>query len=163
MNCGFGPLRNSVPSSSRGRSPVTGRCGASHSVATGAKLPVNQGTGAASAARHCPVRSRRCGTPATGLWCEGSFWASRLLAATSADAINGVGAGPSLDSGPKVRRYSPDTPFVPGRSTAWMTGQTPASYTLGGSCWTFGRGVLLEDGGGTSAPPENLRSAAPHD
>src|SRR5271154_6876623 len=48
VNCGFGPLRNNVPRSSRGRPPVTGRCGASHSIEIGAKLPASQGEGVAA-------------------------------------------------------------------------------------------------------------------
>src|ERR1700680_5191718 len=37
-NCGLGPLRKSVPLSSRGSSPVTLRNGASHSKGIGARL-----------------------------------------------------------------------------------------------------------------------------
>src|SRR5947209_19985657 len=37
-NCGLGPLRYSVPLSSRGNSPVTLRNGASHSIGIGARL-----------------------------------------------------------------------------------------------------------------------------
>src|SRR3954468_20499956 len=37
-NCGLGPLRYSVPLSSRGNSPVTFRNGASHSIGIGARL-----------------------------------------------------------------------------------------------------------------------------
>src|SRR3954452_20963632 len=37
-NCGLGPLRESVPLSSRGSSPVIVRKGASHSIGIGARL-----------------------------------------------------------------------------------------------------------------------------
>ena len=66
------------------------------------------------------------------------------------------GRASCLDSGPKVRRYSPDTPFVPGRSTAWMTGQNPRSYTFGGFVLDLGRGVLLEDGAERALRPKTF-------
>src|SRR5271170_6722255 len=109
-NCGFGPLRNNVPRSSRGRSPVTGRCGASHSIAIGAKLPASQGERAAAVVLVLPgsVPPVRDDGNCTVVWTV--ILGSRLAAATSACAMNGAGAAlvsrQRAESSPILLRYS---------------------------------------------------------